>query len=92
MTLFKVIIATTKAGQELLGAIHFFIPGNQLSKTIEPGVSQLDDPSSRLELGIGLHLFFLCPSWTDVWDEAMVLGDFLFANMACIQAQVPLHC
>ena len=92
MTLFKVIIAATKAGQELVGAIRFFIPGNQLSKTIEPGVSQLDDPSSHLELGIGLHLFFLCPSWTDVWDEAMALGDFFFANIACIQAQVPLRC
>ena len=92
MTLFKVIIAATKSGQELLGAIRFFIPGNQLSKTIEPGVSQLDDPSSCLELGIGLHLFFFCPSWTDVWDEAMALDDFLFANIACIQAQVPLRC
>ena len=58
MILFKVIIAATKASQGLVGAIHFFIPGNQLSKTIEPGVSQLDDPSSHLELGIGLHLFF----------------------------------
>ena len=92
MILFKVIIAATKAGQELVGAIRFFIPGNQLSKTIEPGVSQLDDPSSHLELGIGLHLFFLCPSWADVWDEAMALDDFFFANIACIQAQVPLRC
>ena len=92
MTLFKVIIAATKAGQELVGVIRFFIPGNQLSKTIEPGVSQLDDPSSRLELGIGLHLFFLCSSWADVWDEAMALDDFFFANIACIRAQVPLLC
>jgi hypothetical protein len=70
----------------MLGAVSFFIPGDQLSKTIEPGVSQLEGPSSRLELWIGLHLFFLCPSWTDVWDEAMALGDFLFAYITCIQA------
>ena len=92
MTLFKVIIAATKACQGQVEAIRFFIPGNQLSKTIEPGVSQLNGPSSHLELGIGLPLFFLCPSWADVWDEAMALDDFFFANIACIQAQVPLLC
>ena len=61
MTLFKVIIAATKACQGLVGAIRFFIPGNQLSKTIEQEWVNLTTHLRTLNLGLVSISFFSAP-------------------------------
>ncbi|MEC7220070.1 MAG: hypothetical protein VXW29_06660, partial [SAR324 cluster bacterium] len=63
-----------------------FIPGDQLSKAIEPRVSQFDNPSSLLQFGICCDLLLFFSSWAYIRDEAIALGDFLFADVPCIQA------
>ena len=86
------IRAAAKLVRAKLGTVSFFIPGDQLSKAIELEVRQFDNPSSCLELGVDCNLLLFLSSWAYMWDKAIALGDFLFADVPYIQAQVAFRC
>ena len=61
-------------------------------KTMQQGVCQFFDPTSRLALGISWDLLLLLSLLTDVRGQAMTLSHLLSAEVPCIQISgVPLE-
>jgi hypothetical protein len=50
-----------------MGNVEFFITNYQLPEPVEPGMTQLNDPTPRFETWGSLFFNFFFTSWTDMW-------------------------
>ena len=71
-------------------ALKFLVPHEQLAKSVEPAVTHLDHPSSRLPLGVAPFDVRLLASVGHVRNVAMVQDDLhgRFASIASVGTQV----
>ena len=74
--------------QSQVGQIGLFVAGKQFSKTIEPGMVQLNHPSANLEGWIVLDQAFFLASWPDAGNEAVGFHSCFFARICCIKAKI----
>ena len=79
-----------QSSEGIVGAVGFLIPWEEFAEAVEPGMSQFNDPPSRLVFRTIFNVFFFLSSGSDVGKETIAADGLLFANIPSVQTQVAL--